>query len=110
MAQITYFRRTQPLTQPDTVAPELPADEATAAVLLAALLIRRHTNQWTGEYGAVIDPEDGSRPVLITEEDPHVMIARGLLLTIADHGSYRDDELTRVRAAILRLLRRVARE
>lgn len=102
MTRIVLFRNTRPLAGPQA-ASELPADQTAAAVLLAALLNHRHANAWTGEYGAVIDPEDGTQPVIITEDDPRVMIARGLLLNLAEHGHYSDDELTRVRAAVLRL-------
>lgn len=102
VTRIVYFRNTRPLAEPEE-ASRLPADEASAAVLLAALLNRAHANRWTGQYGAVIDPQDGSRPVVIAEDDPRVLIARGLLLTIAGHGQYREDELTSVRATVLRL-------
>lgn len=102
MTRIVYFRNTRPLAEPEETT-RLPADEATAAVLLAALLNRRHANQWTGEYGAVIDREDGTQPIVIAEDDPLVMIARGLLLTVAEHGFCNQDELSKVRAAILRL-------
>jgi hypothetical protein len=109
VTRIFYLQRTRPLADLGVVLElrTLPQDEHTAAVGLAALLTRDHVARWPAEYSAVLDLEDGSTPTIITEEDPRVIAARALLLTINQHGTYHADELARVRYAITRPLRRL---
>jgi hypothetical protein len=102
MTRIMYFQRTSPLAEMGIIlqAHALPQDESSAVVGLAALLTRHYANRWPGEYSAVIDPEDGTRPTVITEEDPRVITAAAMLAAIARHRDYTTSEMTRVRNAI----------
>lgn len=56
----------------------LPQDQATAAVVLAAILARNFAaGQWPGWYRAQVDEPGGA--VAVVEDDARVRLARGLL-------------------------------
>src|SRR5882757_4061022 len=81
MVEITYFLYTAPLAGAFlTESRTLPQDPATAAAQLAALVARNPSRgRWPGAYVARITPDDGSQPWTLTEDDPAVAKARGVL-------------------------------
>lgn len=93
------------------VARTLPRDEATAAVVLAALLARHlDAETWPGEYRAVVHYGATSimTSVVVAEDDPRVAAARKLLsglFTVVDGRTVRRDftaqELETVRGAVI---------
>lgn len=106
MRRITYLQgpRHDPTVLADvgmgTVALELPQDELTAAVRIAAILARNYGKRLPGEYWAMIAQEDGAGPVVVAENDPRVLLARDLLAGIAQDREYTAEEFGAVRQAL----------
>lgn len=112
MAEITYWQgRTgaTPTMLADPAPGQMPQDEATAAVVIAAILARNIADgRWPGEYSAHVSSDTAAEPVLVNEDDPRVAVARKLLISLTGGGyfarEYRDftaQELTRARQAVL---------
>jgi hypothetical protein len=105
MRRITYFQGAVVLADVGTGAQalELPQDELTAAVRIAAILARNYGTRLPGEYQAVIETDgttDGPARVVIREDDRRVLRARDLLAAIATGREYTAAELDEVRHAL----------
>lgn len=107
MRRITYLQglRQDPIVLADVgmgaAALALPQDELTAVVRIAAILARNYGRRLPGEYWAVIAQEDGADPVVVTEDDPRVPVARDLLTGIARGRAYTAEDLGAVRLALI---------
>lgn len=101
MRRITYFQGAVVLADVGTGAQalNLPQDELTAAVRIAAILARNYGTLLPGEYQAVIqaDAESAAARIVIREDDPRVVRARDLLVAIATDREYTAAELDEVR-------------
>lgn len=106
---ITYWQlsiRLAPSVGVCAEAAVLPQDEATAAVVLGAILARNFGTRWPGMYRAQVDTHADSEPVTVVEADARVALARSLLTRTSANGqpSYEDftaSRLARVREAVL---------
>jgi hypothetical protein len=98
MRRITYYQGAVVLADVGTGARalDLPQDELTAAVRIAAILARNFGTLMPGEYQAVIEAGDAAR-VVVREDDPAVVRARDLLSEIATDREYTAAELDEVR-------------
>lgn len=83
------------------VALLLPQDELTAAVRIGAILARNYGERLPGEYRAVLTPGDGDEQVVVTEDDPRVLLARDLLAKIAQGRDYTVEEFAAVRQTLI---------
>ena len=80
-------------------AASLPQDEATAAVVIAAILVRHYARgRWPGWYRARIEGAGGV--VTVAEDDERVRLAR-LLLEAHGRADYAASTLTAVRGKVL---------
>jgi hypothetical protein len=79
----------------------LPQDEPTAAARIGAILARNFGLRLPGEYRAVIMADDGGDPVVVTEDDPRVLLARDLLAKMAQGRDYTVEELGAARQALI---------
>jgi hypothetical protein len=82
----------------------LPQDELTAAVRIGGILARNYGERLPGEYRAVItNGDEAGEPAVvaeIAEDDPRVLLARDLLVKIAQWRDYTAEEFATVRQAL----------
>jgi hypothetical protein len=78
----------------------LPQDELTAAVRIGGILARNYGERLPGEYRALITTGDEDDPVVVTENDPRVLLARDLLAKIAQGRDYTIEDFAAVRQAL----------
>ncbi len=80
-------------------ASSLPQDDATAAVVIAAILVRHFAReQWPGCYRALIEGPGGT--VTVAEDDERVRLAR-LLLANRERRELTASTLAAARAGVL---------
>src|SRR5437016_2916612 len=80
MQRIAYWQCDMRLVPANPQTRTLPQDEATAAVVIAAILARNlESGSWPGEYWASVDSGGADPPAVVAEDDPRVAVARATL-------------------------------